>query len=237
MAVIQFGAIVTNAKGKIGGHYLSNSLGGPTLQSNPKVNKGAGAKGSAGVSGSTYNRAQVSSILLYVVRSWKNVSAANKLAWAAAAPNFPTVNKLGQPIKPSGYHCYVHINYGYYFTHSTLLASPPAVVVGILPPVFTIVTCSSSVQEINLSAAIPAGFMAVLKATGSLSPGVKPVASMFTTIDYFLAAASGNEIVTTQYNARYGAPVTGNMVWFMLVAHSLSTQQAAVPYIIGQIVT
>jgi hypothetical protein len=118
-----------------------------------------------------------------------------------------------------------------------LLSSPPAVVVGILPPVFTIVTCSSSVQEINLNPAIPAGFMAVLKATGSLSPGVKPVASMFSTIDYFLAAASGNEIVTTQYNTRYGPPVTGNMVWFMLTAHSLSTQQAAVPYIIGQIVT
>jgi hypothetical protein len=237
MAVIQFGAIVTNAKGKIGGHYLSNSLGGACIISNPKVNKGAYAKGSAAASTSTYNRSQVSSTLLLVVRSWKNVSAANKLAWQAAAPNFPTVNKLGQPVKPSAYHCYVHVNYGYYLNHGTLLGSPPAVQVGVLPPVFTIVTCSSSVQEININPAIPTGYLGYLKATRSLSPGVKPTSSDFTTIDYFGAAISGNQVVTTQYNARFGAPISGNMVWFQMHLSSLVTGLLGTPYIIGQIVT
>jgi hypothetical protein len=237
MAVIQFGAIVTNAKGKIGGHYLSNSLGGATILSNPKVNKGAYAKGSAGVSGSTYNRSQVSSTLLLVVKSWKNVSAANKLAWQAAAPNFPTVNKLGQPVKPSAYHCYVHINYMYYLNHGTLLSSPPAVQVGVLPPVFTITTLSSAAQVINISPAIPSGYNGYIKATRSLSPGVKPTASDFTTVDYASAATTGSLTITTQYNARFGAPVTGNMVWFQMHLSSLVTGLLGTPYIIGQIVT
>jgi hypothetical protein len=237
MAVIQFGAIVTNAKGKVGGHYLSNSLGGPVILSNPKHNKGAGAKGSASLSGSAYNRSQVSTILLIVVKSWKNVSAANKLAWASAAPNFPTVNKLGQPVKPSAYHCYVHINYGYYLVHDSLLSAPPAVTVGVLPPAFTITGLSSSAQTINISPAIPTGYQCYLRATRSMSPGAKPTSSDFTTIDYFSSSTTGSQTVTTQYTARFGAPITGNMVWFEMVLLSLVNSTKTLPFILGQIVT
>lgn len=237
MAVITFGAIVTNAKGKIGGHFLSNSLGGPTLQSNPKVNKGAYVLGSAGLSASAYNRAQVSQTLLYVVKSWKNVSAVNKAAWSAAAPNFPTTNKLGVPVKPSGYHCYVHINYGYFSIHGTLLAVPPAVQIGVLPSEFTITTLSSTVVSVTLSAAIPANYIAYIKATPPLSAGVKPSASQFVNVAYINSGASGLQVITTNYNAKFGNPVTGNVVWLSLVLSSTITGRLGAPYMLGQAVS
>lgn len=237
MAVIQFGSIVTNAKGKIAGHFLSNSLGGPTLQSTPKVTKGAYVNGNAGLSTGASSRAIVSQTLIYVVRSWKNLSAVNRAAWQAAAPNFPTTNKLGVPVKPSGYHCYVHINYGYYINHGSLLSVPPAVQIGVLPSEFTIASMSHSSIQITLSAAIPAGYMGYVKATPSISAGVKPTKTDFITVDYLATGASGTVNITTQYSARYGAAITGNTVWLSLVLSSLSTGLLGNPYIVGQAVS
>jgi hypothetical protein len=207
------------------------------LQSNPLHNKSGYSKQKAGSSSSVFNRAQVSHTLILVVKSWKAVSAANKLAWAAAAPNFPTTNKLGVPVKPSGYHCYVHLNYAYYLNHASLLSSPPAVEVGVLPPSFSITTMSAASIVINISPAIPSGYQGYLLATAPISAGVKPDRSSFTTIDYFTTGSSGSETVTSQYAARYGAPVTGNVVWLAMYVSSLATGLKGEFYIVGLVVS
>jgi hypothetical protein len=107
----------------------------------------------------------------------------------------------------------------------------------VLPPAFTITGLSSSAQTINISPAIPTGYQCYLRATRSLSPGVKPSSSDFTTIDYFSSSTTGSQTVTTQYTSRFGAPTTGNMVWFEMVLLSLVNSTKTLPFILGQIVT
>ena len=237
MALVQYGSIVTNMKGKLGGHYFTNGLSGSCVSTTPRQPKNVATKAYATSGGATSSKAVVSYTLLYVIRSWKNVSAANKLAWQAAAPNFPTVNKLGVPTKPSAYHCYIHINYRYFIIHGSLLSSPPAVQIGVVPQQITINTLSSSSVIINFSPAVPTGYLCYLRATASISPGVKPAVGQWVTIDYLSSSSTGNINVTSQYAARFGNPITGNTVWFEVVLSSLVTGLLGQPYIIGQVVT
>lgn len=237
MALIKYGAIIAAGSGKIGGHYLSNSLGGATIVTNPKQKRNQVAASQTTGGSSPYNRAAISGALLFVVKSWKSLSALNKTAWQLAAPNFPTTNRLGVPVKPSGYHCYVHVNYGYYINNGTLLSSPPANTVGIAPYAFTIVTVSSTEVKINLGAGVPAGYMAYLKCTRSMSAGVKPSSTFFSIIDYIATGTAGNLTVTTQYYNKFGAPITGDFLWIELVLSNLSTGVKGQPYILGSVIS
>lgn len=223
MALIQFGSIVTNMRGKLGGHYFSHSLGGSSVASNPRQRKIVPLVNGSGGGANPYQRSEFSNVLLYVVRSWKAVSAANKLAWAASAPNFPTINKLGEPVKPSGYHCYVHVNFAYLLINNTLLSTPPANTVGVLPLTYLINTLTSSSFILNFEVAVPTGYTAYVKATANISAGVKPPANYFKTITSYSAGATGSLNITTAYQQKYGAMITGQWIWTYVILVNNST--------------
>lgn len=233
MALIKFGSLVVAASGKIGGQYFGGSTSGSTIVTNPKQRKNSAFGSQTGSGTSPFTRAAISSALIYVVKSWKSVSAANKLAWQMAAPNFPTVNRFGVPIKPSAYHCYVHVNYGYYLNNNALLAAPPANTVGIAPQAFTIVAVSSTEIKINIPVAIPAGYSGYVKCTRSLSAGIKATYNDFSLVLIPGAGIVGNYTITTQYGYKFGAPITGNYLWISLTMVNLQTGIKGQPYILG----
>lgn len=237
MALVKLGSIVTDIKGKIGGSYFSGSLGGTALQSTGATGRRAVNQNPNPYFNNTQSGQRVSSVLLSVVRSWKNVSPANKSAWVAAAPNFPTVNKFGVPVKPSGYHTFVHINYSRLAAGNSLLSTPPVPDAGTLPVAFTITTCSSAAVIINLTTAIPSGYLGIIKATRSMSAGIKPSKSLFTSIYWATAGASGSQNISSAYVSRYGGAVTGNTLWVELILSSLTTGVLAQPYIVGSVVS
>ena len=237
MALVQFSSIVTKIVGKVKGHYFSGSLGGATLQSCPNQ-KTSGYTGSQTTSATNpYNRAQVSKTLIYIVRSWKSVSASNKLAWAAAAPNFPTTNKLGIAVKPSGYHTYVHLNYGYYLQNAALLSTPPAIQIGILPISILAVVISSTAVTVSLGAIIPANYTGYILATKSISAGVKPSPTDFTQIKPVATGTSGDVLCFNDYVSKFGAPITGDTLWLALQLRSSITGLKGQLYIIGNVIS
>jgi hypothetical protein len=237
MALVQFSSVVSNVKGKIGGHYFKGSLGGATLQSIGYT--GAKVKELSQITNSriTQSGQTINACLLQVVRQWKNVSAVNRAAWLSAAPNFPTVNKFGVPTKPSGYHCFVHINYARVSSNQSILNTPPAVVVGVLPPVITISTLSSASIQVALGGTVPTGYLMAILATRSMSAGIKPSATLFRQVYWVSAGGSGTQNITTSYESSYGAPVTGNTVWVAAWLSSLTTGQKTQMYIVGQVVS
>jgi hypothetical protein len=237
MALVQFGSVVTNIKGKVGGHYFKGSLGGAALQSTGLTGRTGHNQYPSSSRGITQSGQKVSAVLLIVVRSWKSVSAVNRAAWQAAAPNFPTVNKFGVPVKPSGYHCYVHINFSRVSNNLSILATPPAVIAGVLPPTFTITTASSSSLSITLGAAVPTGFQLTVCATTSISAGIKPGKNLFRAFNWVAAGSSGVINCTLPYGYYNGAPVTGNTIWIGCFLSSTTTGQKTQLYIVGQVVS
>lgn len=237
MAVIKFGVIVTDASGKIGGHYIGGSLSGRTLVTNPRQRKNAVFASQTTGATNPYNRATISASLIYVVKSWKNVSAANKIAWGLAAPNFPTVNKLGVPVKPSAYHCYVHINYGYYLQNGFTLAVPPANQIGVVPQVFTIATCSSSTVTITISPAVTTGYTAYIYSSRSISAGIKLGPTNMSLIATRTAGTSGLQSITSSYISKFGNPITGDTLWVGIRLQSNATAQLGEMYLIASVIS
>ena len=237
MAIIKFGTIVTNASGKIGGHYFSNSLGGATLATLPRQRKNSSTTSQSSASTSPYNKAAISAALIYVVKSYKLLTAVQKQAWALAAPNFPTVNKLGVPNKPSGYHCYVHINYGYYSNSGTLLTAPPANQAGTTPQQFTFIACSLISITINLAIAVPANYTAYLYATRSMSAGIKPTLTQFSLFHTLGTGSVGNKNVTSEYINKFGYPIVGDTLWIAIKLQNSFDAQFSIAYLTASVIS
>ena len=237
MALVQFGAIVTNIVGKLGGHYFTRSLGGPTIVSNPRHRQNPNLHSATSYGGNAQNRSTISAALIFVVRQWKNVSATNKLAWQALAPFIPLTNKLGVTEKPSAYHLFVHINYGRIINQQSILLVPPAIIAQPVPIPFTLTPLHSSTCQINLSAAIPTGYVGYVSATPPISAGLKPPSGYYNFITNLAAGSSGTIELISFYNLRYGNPVVGQTVWVSLQLFNLATSYKGERSIAANVVT
>lgn len=237
MARVILSSVVTNIKGKVLGHYFGGSLSGVTLNTCPYGRKGKVVNSQTTRPASSYNGAFVSTTLLYVVKYWKTLTKPQQAAWHTAAPNFPTVNKFGVPVKPSGYHTFVHINYAIVANGGSILTTPPAVSAGFYPPNFTPTVFSSSFVTATLANAVPTGCSLVVKATSSISAGVKPSAGMFRQIQVFPAATSGLIDCSLAYVNAYGYAITGDYLWLaMYLVNSVNGVKTPL-FVAGQAIT
>lgn len=99
MALLKMGAIVTQVSGKVGGQTFGNGQAGQYLKNTGSyVNK------------LTPLRSVSNSKLASLANSWRSLSSSDKSSWAAAAPNFPYVNRLGETKQYSGYNLYMKFN-------------------------------------------------------------------------------------------------------------------------------
>jgi len=100
MSTILFGALVADARGKLGGMVLSKSAGGNTARNKTKpVNPHASGQESA--------RARLTSVAWH----WNHVcTAQNRTDWNAYAAATSWTNKLGQSIAMSGMSAFARLN-------------------------------------------------------------------------------------------------------------------------------
>ena len=98
MAVIQYSALVTQLRGKLGGSQFNKGHAGYSLQrkSTPTIRQ-------------TPAQLRQRQIVSQVQRSWKEETAGRKNQAAQAAMANPTVDRFGQQVVLSGYNQYVKI--------------------------------------------------------------------------------------------------------------------------------
>lgn len=237
MALIKLGVGIAAISGKVGGSVFKNSLGGVTLQQLARRKWGKQGVINPQQRALNPNNLLIMDAVIYCARYWKSLTIVQKAAWVAAAPNFPTVNKLGIPNKPSGYHCFLHINIRQYYMNAVILLDPPANTVGVVPCPFTITSCTLSTVTMNISVAIPVGYMAYVKSMVSISAGIKPSPSSFRIINYLAAGATGSINNITQYQNSFGKPIVGNTLWLSLVLSNLTTGELGAPYVVASVVS
>ena len=100
MARIQYGALVTELKGKIGGTVFQSGRYGFQVRNKPTPIRTA-----SGV------QARVRGIMLTVSKAWRTLTSAERLAFDAIAPSWPALDSFGNPMLLTGYNVFCKTNW------------------------------------------------------------------------------------------------------------------------------
>ena len=99
MAQVQFGALVTDIKGKIGGTTFKGNYSAASMQNIVKPFRKS----------TVFNQVQKSR-LANVAGTWKTLTEEEKTAWNAIALTWPFVNCFGETYNGSGFMVYCQVN-------------------------------------------------------------------------------------------------------------------------------
>jgi hypothetical protein len=176
---------------------------------------------------STPARDQVKTLFASVTQFWRTISEAQRDAWNAAAPDFPYLNKLGQPSTYSGQQLFMKFNQQLVAIGSSIVSSAPVSkalsVIG-----FSAVNTCTTISIILDCATnpVPADETYVIEATAPISAGIfSPSRSAYKQIKVVAAAADPTADLITEYTAVFGAPLVGQKIFFRMFVVAASSGQ------------
>lgn len=117
MARIKFGMMMTDARGKLGGHVFTKAKSGATIRTkvtplNPKTSAQSEARSALGANSQT----------------WRLLSETQRLAWNSAAQEVSKTNAFGDTYFPSGKNYFTAVNNNIRNVGGVVLLDPPALV-------------------------------------------------------------------------------------------------------------
>ena len=215
---LKFGAIVTDGRGKIGGHVASKNRSGAYLRtkvtpSNPN----------------TVAQTQARGILASLSQGWGQLTDSQRQGWNDAVKEWGTTDIFGDIKNPSGINLFVKLNSNLLNIGLASLSDVPAKsevpAVIVIDAFYRIATDNVS---INFNSALANGYIALVRATPKLSAGVSFVKSQFRVIGYGNVVADNLGLVGA-YGAKFGVPsVDANIyvsVQFVLLNGQKTTEQ------------
>ena len=213
---IKFGAIVTDGRGKIGGHVASKNRGGAYLRT--KVTP---------VNPRTSYQLAVRSRLAAIAQTWKTLTQAERTSFNAAVKDFARTNIFGDLKTPSGFNLYQRLNLNLGKVGSAFITAAPS-------PQEVLALTSLSVAAgygagdiiLTFSPAIDAGSKVVIGATPMLSPGKSFVKSEYRDIMVADNLDTSPLTITSEYVAKFGAAVADQKVFFQMRAVDTTSGQA-----------
>lgn len=215
---LKFGAIVTDGRGKIGGHVASKNRSGAYLRtkvtpSNPN----------------TVAQMQARSILASLSQGWSQLTDSQRKGWNEAVKEWGTTDIFGDIKKPSGINLFVKLNSNLISVgFPQLLDVPQKMEV----PSVIIISATLSIASVELDILFDNntanGVEALVRATPTLSAGVSFVKSEFRVIGSNMVTGSGLNL-SDAYGAKFGVPLVGANVYasvqFVLSNGQKTTEQ------------
>ena len=199
---LKFGAIVTDGRGKIGGHVASKNRAGAYLRtkvtpSNPN----------------TVAQVQARSILGSLSQMWQTLSDSQRSGWNDAVKEWGTTDIFGDIKNPSGINLFVKLNanlisvgYPHLSDVPRKMEIPSAIVTD------ATLTISSDMLLINFNDVTASGVKVLVRATPTLSHGVSFVKSQFRVIGDQVVV-NGTVSLVGAYDAKFGMPLVGANVY------------------------
>lgn len=206
---IKFGALVTDGRGKIGGHVASKNRFCSYLRT--KVTP---------VNPQTSYQSTVRTTLTNLSQNWRALTASQRASWNGAVQSFQTTNIFGDLKNPSGLNLYVRLNSNLTEIGVATIANAP------LPnevdgPATITLTAAAGVPAISLAwtgGAIPANMYWIVRLTPQVSPGKNFVKNLYRNLTVLIPADTTPENLLTLYNARFGTLVAGQKIFVEVVA-------------------
>lgn len=228
MAVVKYGTIVTEIKGKMGGNVFQGGISGPTCGIKAHISKTSVALGKQDRSTARKLINQHGNLAM-LAGYWRKMSDVDRAAWSTAAVGFPFKNKFGEMYTASGFQVYMSLNLNLMAIGVSMITVPPAPVVTVPTPAFTMVTGGSS-DPFTFNTVVPSNYKVILLGTSQMSPGQNFVPSRLKAIQVFDHSFSGPSSVTDAYIDVFGSVRDNGNVWFATRAISTDTGQAAQTY-------
>lgn len=227
-AQVKFGAIVTDLKGKVGGHVFKGTMAGGVLQNKGMPPKSISQNGklTKADAGRVINAHQN---LATSATTWKTLTDSQRTAWAAAAPSFPFRNKYGEEYTASGYQLFISVNQNLRNIGVAAVTDPP-VPSEILPtPPFTI-TSPIPTDFFELGGTIPTGYTMTVYASSPMSPGRGYEPGRMKAIAVLPSGTSLPYLLDTEYRAVYGEIIEDATYWFEGKLTKADAGRQGVPY-------
>jgi hypothetical protein len=225
---VKFGSIVSDGRGKIGGHVMSKNRAGSYLRT--KVTP---------VNPATASQTTVRTALGTLSVAWRGLLAAQRLQWNAAVSQFAGTDIFGDIRNPSGQNLYVKLNANLANVNTAAISVPPLPIA--VPSVTTLTPTQAHDGATSIAYAptpVPAGFSMVIEATAPLSPGKSFVKSEFRKIAVVAAASETPFVATSAYATKFGGPgLAGQKVFFRAKLVSTVTGQAGLATVASCIVS
>jgi hypothetical protein len=114
MPLVKFSALVSGMSGKAQGSVFATNRSGAYFRNNTGKIKPQTAKNS-----------KQRSLFTAVSQAWRELDNDEQAAWNAAAPNFPRVNRFGDPVVPSGYNVFMRLNGTRAVIGLPIMSTPP----------------------------------------------------------------------------------------------------------------
>lgn len=188
----KFGAIVTDGRGKIGGHVASKNRSCAYFRTKvTPVNRNSAAQIEA--------RARFTALS----QAWRGLTAVQVSAWNAAVSGFATTNIFGDLRNPSGINLFQSLNNVLLSVGGTMILTPPAPD-EVFHPVISSFSIKTTEKDITLSAVIPASSALKVYATAPMSAGISFVKSELRYIGCFEASSGPILHCLSEYSQKFG---------------------------------
>lgn len=229
MATIKFGSLITDARGKINGHYFTSGQGGPTLSTN-------GTKLGAQVTGKKLwgyikRNAQENS------QTWQELTDDQRAAWAAAALSWPSLNRVGDTVALRGYALYMKVNGVLTSIGAARVAvpTPKQLISQVTAIEFTELTTASI--KVLATVTFNPNEICVIALTPTVSNGINPSPSYYRIIQQADNVGDFPVQCINEYKLQFGAPLSGGYVWAKCYIVNTLTGQTSIPIMQKQIVS
>lgn len=190
--------MVTEGRGKLGGHVASKAKSGATFFTKPRPN----------LTTSQYSSRQ-RAYFAQLSRGWSSLTAAQIQAWNDAVGLFRYTDIFGDSRTLSGKALYQRLNMNLLLTGQTLLSLPPVPgPTGV--PVIDSFSVSTATGSVNLQTPnANANALVLIYATPILSTGVRYWSDQLALLGYLQLNAGGDGTLTNGYSNRYSLPAAG----------------------------
>jgi hypothetical protein len=216
---LEFGMIVTQGSGKLGGHVFTKGRNGNNARTKVKP-----------INRRTTAQVDVRSILSTISEGWRALTDAQRLAWNSEAQQFTHHNNFGQKFHPTGKNYYTEVNINLLNAGSAIVNSPP----GTAPaaPLTTLIALSGAPNTITATftpTPVPAGNAMIVFGSRGLSAGVSFVGKAYRQFVTFPAATASPLNLTASYTAKFGTPITGTRVFLQVKQINIVTGLPSIP--------
>lgn len=224
---MKFGAIVTDGRGKIGGHVASKNRGGAYLRT--KVTP---------VNGQTTAQTSIRNRFTTLSQAWRDLTAEQRDAWNAAVADYARTDIFGDLHQPTGFNLYQRLNNNLVTIGEAAIDTPPLPsAVGEVTAVSLAIAAGAATMSLVMGGAVPANTKVKVFATAPGSAGKSFVKSEFRLISVLAAAASTPVNLKAAYEAKFGSVgIAGQKVFVKLTAVNETTGQEGTPSQVSAIV-
>lgn len=216
MALLKFGAIITDTRGSIGGTTVKLTRAGPVIQnkSNP-----------------TRRLSQLTALqkarVALLADAWKNtLTAPQREDWRDFAAANPLPNTWGDLFPITGVAFYLRVNLALASVGAARLDDAPAdqSVTAFTSATLT-VTAPNTASLAYAPTPIPASHALLVTATPTLSPGLATYESKMTILTTIAAAAASPQSIATPWNLKIGDFIAGKQ--YAITARLVKTTNGA----------